>query len=44
MKPEISIIVPVYNVEMYLKECLIGLINQTYKNIEVVVINDCVDE
>lgn len=38
--PLISIIVPVYNVEQYLSECLDSLINQTYKNIEIVCIDD----
>ena len=36
----ISIIVPVYNVEKYLEECIISLINQTYKNIEIIIVND----
>ena len=40
MKRKYSIIVPVYNVEKYINECLSSLINQTYKNIEIVVIND----
>ena len=38
--PEISIIVPVYNVEKYLPECLDSLINQTLKNIEIICVND----
>lgn len=38
--PKISIIVPIYNTEIYLKECLQSLINQTYENIEIVCIND----
>lgn len=38
--PLISIIVPVYNVEKYLRQCLESLINQTYKNIEIICIND----
>ena len=37
---KVSIIVPIYNVEKYLLNCIESLINQTYKNIEVVVMND----
>lgn len=37
---KVSIIVPVYNVEKYLERCLESLINQTYKNIEIIIIND----
>lgn len=37
---KISIIVPIYNVESYLKRCLDSLINQTYSNIEIILIND----
>lgn len=40
MKKLISIIVPVYKVEEYLEKCLDGLINQTYKNIEIILVND----
>lgn len=36
----VSIIVPVYNVESYLEECLNSIVKQTYKNIEVILIND----
>lgn len=36
----ISIIVPVYNVEPYLERCIQSLVNQTYKNIEIILIND----
>ena len=36
----ISVIVPMYNVEKKLNRCLISLKNQTYKNIEVLLIND----
>jgi len=37
---KISVIVPVYNVEKYLPRCLDSLINQTLKDIEIIVIND----
>ena len=36
----ISIIVPVYNVEKYIDKCLKSLVNQTLKNIEIIVVND----
>ena len=39
-KIEISIIVPIYNTEKYLKKCIDSLINQTMKNIEIILIND----
>ena len=39
-QPTISIIVPVYNVERYLPQCLDSLINQTYKDLEIICIND----
>ena len=37
---KVSIIVPVYNVEKYLEECLDSLVNQTLKEIEIICIND----
>lgn len=37
---KISIIIPVYNTEKYLTECLDSLINQTYKDLELIIIND----
>ena len=36
----ISVIVPVYNVEKYLEECLDSIQNQTYGDIEVILVND----
>jgi glycosyltransferase involved in cell wall biosynthesis len=38
--PRISIIVPVYNTEKYLKKCLDSLVNQSLKDIEIIIIND----
>ena len=40
MNELISIIVPVYNVEKYLERCVNSIINQTYKNIEIILVND----
>ncbi|MBQ3061690.1 MAG: glycosyltransferase family 2 protein [Lachnospiraceae bacterium] len=36
----VSIIVPVYNVEEYIEECIVSIINQTYKNLQIIVIDD----
>ncbi len=40
MQPLISVIVPIYNVENYLAKCIESLTNQTYKNIEILLIDD----
>jgi len=39
-KPRVSIIIPVFNVENYLKECLDSVVNQTLKDIEIICVND----
>lgn len=36
----ITVIIPVYNMELYITRCLDSIINQTYKNLEIIVIND----
>lgn len=38
---KISVIVPVYNVEKYLRKCLDSLSAQTYPNLEIILVNDC---
>ncbi len=38
--PLVSVIIPVYNVEAYLEKCLLSISSQTYKNIEIIIIND----
>lgn len=41
MKPLISVIVPIYNVESYLENCLKSILNQSLQNIEILCIDDC---
>lgn len=37
---KVSVVIPVYNTEKYLRACLSSVVNQTYSNIEVIIIND----
>ncbi len=37
---KVTVIVTIYNLEDYIEECLLSLMNQKYKNLEIVVIND----
>lgn len=39
--PKVSVIIPVYNTENYLRKCLDSVCNQTLKDIEIICINDC---
>lgn len=41
MKILVSIIVPIYNTEIYINKCINSIINQTFKNWELILINDC---
>ncbi|WP_300907897.1 glycosyltransferase family 2 protein [Muribaculum intestinale] len=38
--PKITIVIPVYNVKDYLRECLDAIVGQSYTNIEIIVVND----
>lgn len=40
MNPMISVIVPIYNVEKYLARCVDSIVNQTYKNLEIILVDD----
>lgn len=40
MDPKISVIVPIYKVEQYLRQCLDSIVNQTYKNLEIILVDD----
>ena len=39
--PKVSVIIPTYNVERYIQECIKSIQEQTYDNIEIVVVDDC---
>lgn len=38
--PIVSVVVPIYNVEMYVKDCVDSILNQTYTNLEVILVDD----
>ena len=40
MDPIISIIVPIYNVDKYLSRCIDSILNQIFKNFELILVND----
>ena len=39
--PLVSVGVPVYNVEPFIEKCLLSVLNQSYRNIEIVTVDDC---
>lgn len=40
MKPKISVVIPIYNVEKYLKTCVKAIVDQTYQNLEIILVDD----
>lgn len=40
MKPRVSVILPIYKVEKYLDRCMHSLLNQTLKDIEIIMVDD----
>lgn len=40
MNPTISVIIPAYNAEKYIKQCIESVIEQTYTNLEIIVVTD----
>ena len=40
MEELISVIVPIYKVEAYLERCIRSIVNQTYKNLEIILVDD----
>lgn len=40
MEPKLSVIIPIYKVEKYLRQCLDSVVNQTYRNLEIILIDD----
>ena len=38
--PKISVIVPIYNTESYLEKCIESILHQTYKNLEIILVDD----
>lgn len=42
--PKISVIIPVYNTEKYLERCINSVVNQNFRDVEIIIINDCSED
>lgn len=37
---KVSVVIPIYNVQEYLNECVSSIVNQTYQNLEIILVDD----
>ena len=41
MKEKISVLIPTYNIEKYIEEAIQSILIQTYRNLEIIIVDDC---